>query len=94
MRPVYTLIPNARLNGQGGCIETWRPAGGVRRANRTAQQNYRHDAGGDNGQRGQRALFEQVILETENDNDQAIRIYQSFGFKPVASVVSYVRADT
>lgn len=39
----------------------------------------------------QRALFEQVILKVNDDNHDAIRLYESIGFKPAASFVGYHR---
>lgn len=41
----------------------------------------------------QRALFEQVILETDQNNVAAQRLYERFGFKPAAEYHYYQRID-
>lgn len=40
----------------------------------------------------QRALFEQVILETTTDNTNAIRLYEKLGFKPLTTFAHYERS--
>ena len=40
-----------------------------------------------------RALFEQVILEVTDDNLNAIRLYDSLGFKPATSFIQYQLSD-
>ncbi len=38
-----------------------------------------------------RALFEQVIVQIQSDDEQALRLYEGLGFKPVTTITWYER---